>query len=165
MGYPEDNFKGARGKRFGEGQRMEGNGRKPDILKGLLEEYNISARDINNIFNNVIFPHTMGELQGMISGDKAKELPAVEVMIISAVLQDTKKGSLMGFMQMLDRIHGKPTQKEIIEFGDIPDTAKDRLDKIFEKAKTKSEKIKPKTVSEKNAGKKQEKRKKRSNEE
>jgi hypothetical protein len=110
MGYPEDNFKGARGKRFGEGQSREGNGRKPSILKRLIEDYSISVQDINNIFKNVVFPHTMGELQDMVSGEKAKKLPALEVMIISALLQDTKKGSLVGLMQILDRVAGKPSQ-------------------------------------------------------
>jgi hypothetical protein len=110
MGYPEDNFKGARGKRFGEGQSREGNGRRPNVLGRLIEVYNISVQDINNIFKNVVFPHTMGELQDMVSGKNAKDLPALEVMIISALLQDTKKGSLMGIMQILDRVMGKPSQ-------------------------------------------------------
>jgi hypothetical protein len=120
MGYPEDNFKGAKRKRFGEGQSREGNGRKPNVLKRLVENYNISAQDINNIFKNVVFPHTMGELQDMVSGKKAKDLPALEVMIISTLLQDTKKGSLMGIMQILDRIVGKPMQSmDITTSGNI----------------------------------------------
>jgi hypothetical protein len=120
MGYPEDNFKGARGKRFGEGQSLKGNGRRPNVLSKLIEAYDISAQDINNIFKNVVFPHTMGELQDMVSDKKAKDLPALEVMIISAILQDTKKGSLMGLMQILDRIIGKPMQSmDITTSGSI----------------------------------------------
>jgi hypothetical protein len=149
MGYPEDNFKGARGKRFGEGQTREGNGRKPNILKGLIEKFDISADDINNVFKNVIFSHTMGELQDMISGKNVKDLPAPEVMIISAILQDTKKGSLMSLMQVLDRIIGKPTQKDIIEFSDLPDNAKDRLDRIFSESQKQSQNMKPKIASKK----------------
>jgi hypothetical protein len=160
MGYPEDNFKGAKGKRFGDGQTREGNGRKPGIYK-LTEPFDISATDINNIFKNVVIPHTLGELQEMVSEKKAKDLPAFEAMIISALLQDTKKGSLISLMQILDRVIGKPTQRDIVEFSDMPDTAKDRLNKIFGDAQAKSEKIKPKTVSGKNAGEKRERRKKR----
>jgi hypothetical protein len=150
MGYPEDNFKGAKGKRFGEGQTREGCGRKPNVLKGLIEKFDISADDINNIFKNVIFSHTFGELQKMVENDKeVKKLPALEVMIISAFLQDIKKGSLVSIMQILDRVIGKPTQKDIIEFTDLPENAKDRLSRIFETAQKKSEKIKPKITSKK----------------
>jgi hypothetical protein len=149
MGYPEDNFKGARGKRFGEGQSQEGNGRKPNVLKHLIEKYEISADDINNIFKNVVFPHTMGELQGMLSGKQAKDLPALEVMIISALLQDTKKGSLMGIMQILDRIIGKPSQNVDIttssNFEVISMTQKERKEYImalWEDAQGRAEKAK-----------------------
>jgi hypothetical protein len=165
MGYPEDNFKGATGKRFGEGQTREGNGRKPSILKGLIEELNISKADINNVFKNVIFSHTMGELQDMITSKKAKNLPALEVMIISALLQDTKKGSLMSIMQILDRVIGKPVQREIVEFDSLQDIAKERLGRIFEESQEKSTKVKPKIVSVKNAGKKQERRGRRKQDE
>jgi hypothetical protein len=157
MGYPEDNLKGAKGKRFGEGQTREGNGRKPNILKKLTTEFDITTSDINNIFKNVIFSHTMGELQDMLSTEKkTRELSALETMIISACLQDIKKGSLMSLMQILDRVIGKPTQKDVIEFSDIPESAKDRLDQIFAVAQKKAEKIKPKIASKRTKGKKEE---------
>jgi hypothetical protein len=125
-------------------------GRKPNRIKQLTTEFDISTSDINNIFKNVIFSHTMGELQDMLkTEEKAKELHSLEAMIISAVLQDTKKGSLMSLMQILDRVIGKPIQKDIIEYSDIPDSAKNRLDHIFTESQKKSGKIKPKIVSKK----------------
>jgi Mor family transcriptional regulator len=165
MGYPEDNFKGAKGKRFGEGQTWKGNGRKPNRLKELTQKYNISSDDINNIFKNILFPHTFGELQEMIASDEekkiypAKDLPVLEVMIISACLQDIKKGSLMSVMQILDRVIGKPTQKDIVEFSDIPDSAKDRIDQIFAASQKKAalkKPDKPKTPSKRTKRKKEE---------
>jgi hypothetical protein len=60
---------------------------------------------------------------------------------------------------MLERCFGKPTQKDIVEFHDIPDSAKDRLNQIFEdvqKKSEKSEKSKPKTGPKKTKGKKAE---------
>jgi hypothetical protein len=90
----------------------------------------------------------------MVENDKeVKKLPAVEVMIISAFLQDIKKGSIVSNMQILDRVIGRPTQKDIIEFTDIPENAKDRLSWIFGDTQAKSAKIKPKTISEKTAKK------------
>jgi hypothetical protein len=132
-------------------------GRKPNILKRLTTEFDISTSDINNIFKNVIFSHTMGELQDMLSTKKkTRELSALETMIISACLQDIKKGSLMSLMQILDRVIGKPTQKDVIEFSDIPENAKDRLNQIFAAAQKKPEKTGTKTANKKTKGKKEE---------
>jgi hypothetical protein len=50
---------------------------------------------------------------------------------------------------MLERCFGKPTQKDIVEFQDIPDSAKDRLNQIFEDVQKKSVKSKPKIGSKK----------------
>jgi hypothetical protein len=97
--------------------------------------------------------------------DKENPVPVGMAIVLGALTEDLKNKNLANLKELWDRTYGKPTQKDIIEFAEIPETAKDRLHRIFGDARVKSAKIKPKTVSEKNAGGKKEKRGKGLNEE
>jgi len=50
-------------------------------------------------------------------------------------------GDIAAIKYIMDRVDGKPTQKDVIEMNDIPDSARERLDRIFESTKKKSAKI------------------------
>jgi hypothetical protein len=58
-------------------------------------------------------------------------------------------GDIAAIKYIMDRVDGKPTQKDVIELNDIPDSARERLDRIFEDAKKESAKIQPKIIVKK----------------
>jgi hypothetical protein len=132
------------------------NGRKPSLWGRYLKNEGIELRDIKLLLSN-IFGYTNDDIKEFLK-DKENRPPIALEIIFGALSDDLQKKSLYNLEKLWDRTYGRPTQKDIIEFAEIPDTAKDRLSRIFGDAQAKSAKIKPKTVSEKNTGKKQEKR-------
>jgi hypothetical protein len=71
---------------------------------------------------------------------------AIAERLIEVALQ----GDIAALKYVFDRMDGRPTQKDVVEFGDnISDAAKERINRIFEDAKKKSAKIQPKFVVKK----------------
>jgi hypothetical protein len=133
-------------------------GRKPSVLN-FIKKSGISITDVKRLLGSLIWEYDSKELAVLLK-DKDNPIPMGMALVLGALTDDLKNKKIENFDRLMDRAYGKPTQKDIIEFSDIPDTAKDRLNRIFGEAQVKSEKIKPKAVSEKNTGKKQERRKK-----
>jgi hypothetical protein len=143
---------------FSSDNQPPNRGRKPSVLS-FIKASNLSMSDIKRLLGSLIWEYDSRELAALLK-NKENPVPVGMALALGALAEDMKNKNLANFDRLMDRAYGKPTQKDIIEFSDIPDTAKDRLNRIFEEAHVKSEKIKPKAVSEKNAGKKQERRKK-----
>jgi hypothetical protein len=127
-------------------------GRKPSTLSRYIKENGVSITDIKLMINSFIFDHTTKEIVALLK-DKENPPPIGVSIILGALNEDLTNKNLANLEKLMDRANGKPTQKDIVEFGDIPDTAKDRLDRIFGEVQAQSEKIKPKVVS-KNSRKK-----------
>jgi len=71
---------------------------------------------------------------------------AIAERLIAVALE----GDVAALKYVFDRMDGRPTQKDVVEFGDnISDAAKERIDRIFENVKKKSAKIQPKFVVKK----------------
>ena len=70
--------------------------------------------------------------------------------IAERLIEVALEGDVAALKYVFDRMDGRPTQKDVVEFGDnISDTAKERLDRIFGDSKKESAKIKPKVVIKK----------------
>jgi hypothetical protein len=104
------------------------------------------------MIGSFIFDHTTKEIAALLK-DKENPPPIGVSIMLGALNEDLTNKNLANLEKLMDRAYGKPTQKDIVEFNDIPDSAKDRLAAIFEDAKGKSKKITPKTVVKTTAGK------------
>jgi hypothetical protein len=120
-------------------------GRKPSILR-YIKDGGASVADIRIMLGSLIFDHTAQEIAKLLT-DKKNPPPIGVSLVLGALSEDLKNKNLANFEKLLDRAYGKPTQKEIVEFTDVPDSAKDRLNRIFGDAQESSEKINPKLVS------------------
>jgi transposase len=68
--------------------------------------------DVDKIFKNLVFGSTIEELQDMIKPGEKEGLPVIVVLLISAVIQDMKSGTLKEVNTVLDRVLGKAGQPE-----------------------------------------------------
>jgi hypothetical protein len=127
-------------------------GRLPSVLR-FVKDSGVSITDIKQMLGSFIWDHTTQEISAMLK-DKENPAPIGVSIVLGALNDDLKNKSITNLERLMDRAYGKPTQKDIVEFADIPDTAKDRLSRIFGEAQKKSEKIKPKIVSKTATGKK-----------
>jgi hypothetical protein len=158
-----ENLEKGKATQFSGDNQPPNRGRKPSALK-FIKDSGLSITDVKRLLGSLIWEYDSKELAALLK-DKNNPVPVGMAIVLGALTEDLKNKNLANIKELWDRVYGRPTQKDIIEFGEIPDTAKDRLGRIFGDAQAKSEKIKPKTVSKKNTGKKQEKRRKGLNEE
>jgi hypothetical protein len=142
-----------KGKKFSSENQPENRGRNPSALSRYIKGEGVSITDIKLMIGSFIFDHTTTEIAKKLK-DKENPPPIGVSIILGALNEDLANKNLANIEKLMDRAYGKPTQKDIVEFADIPDTAKDRLSRIFGEAQKKSEKIKPKIVSKTATGKK-----------
>jgi hypothetical protein len=131
-------------------------GRKPSVLR-FIKDSGMSVTDVKRLIGSLMWEYDSNELAVLLM-DKGNPVPMGMALVLGALADDLKNKSMNNLERLWDRAYGKPTQKDIVEFADIPDSAKERLNRIFGESQAKSAKIKPKTVSEKNAGKERERR-------
>jgi hypothetical protein len=158
-----ENLKKGKATQFSSENQPENRGRKPSVLK-FIKDSGLSIDDVKRLLGSLIWEYDSKELAALLK-DKENPVPVGMALVLGALAEDLKNKNLANFERLMDRAYGRSTQKDIIEFGEIPDTAKDRLSRIFGDTQAKSAKINPKIVSEKNTGKKQEKRRNGLNEE
>jgi|LSPZ01.1.fsa_nt_gi hypothetical protein len=142
-----------KGKKFSSAEQPENRGRRPSALSRFIKESGVSMTDIKLMLGSFIWDHTTTEISALLK-DKKNPPPIGVSVVLGALNDDLKTKSLTNLEKLMDRAYGKPTQKDIVEFSDIPDSAKDRLERIFGETQKKSEKIKPKIVSRNTSGKK-----------
>ena len=99
------------GVKFQPGQSGNPAGRKPNIIKKYMKDYDFTKQDVDYILTT-LFITPLPELQKML---KDKKLPAGVAALISGILHDIKRGDAKVTGQVLDRLHGKA--KESIEHG------------------------------------------------
>jgi hypothetical protein len=139
----------ARGKtQFSEDRQPDNPGRKPSLLARYIKDNGVSLQDIKLLIGSFAFDHNTKEIARLLK-DKENPPPIGVSIILGALNADLKNKNLGNLEKLMDRSYGKPTQKDIVEFVDIPDSAKSRLDRIFEEAQEKSKKITPKVVAKK----------------
>jgi hypothetical protein len=141
-----------KGKKFSSENQPENRGRKPSALSRYIKEKGVSITDIKLMIGSFIFDHTTKEIAALLK-DKENPPPIGVSIILGALNEDLSNKNLANLEKLMDRAYGKPTQKDIVEFNDIPDSAKDRLAAIFEDTKDKSKKIIPKNVAKTTEGK------------
>ena len=114
--------------RFSATNQPARRGRIPSKLKKFVKDNRVSKSDVDAIFSNIIFGSTLEELQDMVKPGNKEKLPVIVALLISAFIQDIKKGTLSEVNTVLDRIYGKATQA--VEIGeqrsDIPEDAEER---------------------------------------
>jgi hypothetical protein len=132
---------------FSQDRQPENPGRKPSVLR-YVKNSGVSITDIQLMLGSFIFDHNPKEIAEVLK-DKENPPPMGVSIILGALCEDLENRNLANWEKLMDRAYGKPTQKGVVEFGDIPDTAKNRLDKIFGEAQGESEKINPKVISKK----------------
>ena len=149
---------------FTSENQPENRGRKPSALR-FIRDQGMSITDIKKIIGSLIWDYDSAELADLLSTVNVKEkdengktktvkrpkepLPMGINLVLGALAEDLKTKSIANFERLMDRTYGRPTQKDIIEFSDIPDTTKERLNAIFNGTKKTSEKITPKNVVKK----------------
>jgi hypothetical protein len=158
----KDIYKDGEKTQFSSENQPENRGRKPSALR-FIRDQGLSITDVKKIIGGLIWDFDSVELEEKLKTVKVKvkgtdgktktvtklldPVPMGVNIVLGALAADQKAKSTVNFDRLMDRAYGKPTQKDIIEFSDIPETAKDRLDRIFGEAQMKSGKIKPKLVS------------------
>jgi hypothetical protein len=97
--------------RFTAENQPKKRGRKPSKLKGLIKKYDLPKQDVDAIIQNLLFDHTVGELEKIASDDEKKSaLPAFAAYLMVLLEKSTAKGDIRPFSYLLDRVYGKPTQ-------------------------------------------------------
>jgi hypothetical protein len=125
--------------RFSSTNQPSKRGRIPSKLKKFCKEHEVSKSDLDRIFRTLIFGKTINELQDMVKAPQKDNLPVIVVLLISAFISDMKHGTLKEVNTVLDRIYGKPTQKDIVEVSVIkPDTLA-LLEEVFSGANSETE--------------------------
>jgi hypothetical protein len=138
--------------RFTPENQPPNRGRKPSVLR-FIKASGLSISDIKRLLGSLIWEYDSKELAVLLK-DKENPVPMGMALVLGALTEDMKNKNLTNFERLMDRAYGKPTQKDIVEFTDIPDSTKERLDRIFGEVQKKSEKMKPKIVSKKTTRKK-----------
>jgi hypothetical protein len=112
----KDIFKNGKKTQFSSENQPDNRGRKSSVLKSLEPLY--SNEDINKILRTYILDSSFEEMMELV---KDKSLPAIVTLVLSAFLQDTKKGSVSSAMAVLDRVYGKPIQQiKVDEINVLP---------------------------------------------
>ena len=140
-----------KGKQFSKTHKPANTGRRRNYLNEFRSEdgQKMSLNDMQTYLENILADHSFADIEKiLVKGQKT--LPVFIAAYLKATIADLKKGKTDTVDKMIDRIHGKPTQTNIVEVADIPDTAKDRLDKIFSEVR----KEVGKTKGRKNSGRK-----------
>jgi len=142
--------------RFSRENRPVNPGRKPSILKKWIEKYDLSKKDIHDLFANFLFAKSVGEIEKMVNDKGARDkLPAALGFQLQILFNQARKGDGRHMEAVLRMLLDSPSQASIIGVVDIPENAKDRLGKIFSEACKKPRKTRrKKTATEKHAERK-----------
>jgi hypothetical protein len=119
---------------------------RPEDFSKVIERY---PTTLTIATANILMGEMRGELTGKweptgrkipkIGDDGNPELNKKGKPIMIDEMRPERRRSYDMVKYMLERCFGKPTQIDVIEFSDISDDAKDRLDRIFEDAQKKLE--------------------------
>jgi hypothetical protein len=135
---------------------------RPEDINKVIEKY---PTVLTIATANILAQEMRGELTGkweptgrkipkIVDGTPALDKKGKPAMIDEMRPERSRSYDMVKYM--IDRCFGKPTQLDIVEFTEIPDSTKARLDRIFGEIQKKSEKVKPKIVSKKTASRKKE---------
>ena len=121
--------------RFSKENRPANPGRKPSVLKKWVEKYDLSKKDIHDVFINFLFAKSVGEIEKMASDKGLRDkLPAALGFQLQVLFKQAQKGDGRHMEAVLHMLLDKSSQTDIIGVLDIPNSARDRLGKIFGEA-------------------------------
>jgi len=136
-----------KGKRFSKTYKPANTGRRKDYLKEFVDENRVSLNDLKIILENILTDYSFGDLEKILLRGQ-KTLPAIVAAYIKGMLTDLKKGKTDTVDRLVDRVHGKPTQTNVVEVYDISDDAKNKMKSIFDNMLDSGTEIKPENVLE-----------------
>lgn len=105
--------------------------KQPSLIRRYIKRNHLVTKaDINAIVSTLLFASTENELKAMIdTDDKRNHLPVIVALLIDALLNDLKRGSLKSINALLDRLYGKAAQCVEVpqsRHSDIPTDANER---------------------------------------
>lgn len=103
------------------------NGRRPNKLKGIITENELSSDDISNLIK-ALFDKTEDEMKEI---GQDKEQPMLIRAFVRAFAEDIQQGKLFNINMLLDRAIGKPMQKQEIAHS-VDTTVIDKLRAKYE---------------------------------
>ena len=103
-------------------------GRKPNMLKKFIKEYDVSKQDVETIIKNLTWNYSAKQLKALYKSlgnntaseippelqpfvNKHGELPAGITVIISGIMHDVQRGDMKVTNSLLDRVYGKAAEK------------------------------------------------------
>jgi len=109
-------------------------GRKPNILKKFIKEYDVSKQDVETIIKNLTWNYSAKQLKALYKSlssnsaseippelqpfvNKHGELPAGITVIISGIMHDVQRGDMKVTNSLLDRVYGKAAEKIDVKGG------------------------------------------------
>jgi dephospho-CoA kinase len=134
-----------KGKQFSSDYQPKERGRRKNRLREFIDDDRVSLNDLRIILENLVTSYTFTEIEDLYNKGR-DDLPILVAMFLKSFIVDVKKGSLTSIEVIMDRVYGKATQTTMVEVHDVPEEAKRRMASIFDKAKQKSSKIKPKNI-------------------
>lgn len=133
-----------RATRFSRENRPANPGRKPSILKKWIEKYDLSRKDICDVFTNFLLAKSVAEIERLASDKGLRDrLPAALGFHLQILFKQAQKGDGKHMEAVLRMLLDKSAQTGDIEAACIPEGARNRLDRIFGEAREDALKAKP----------------------
>jgi Ca2+-binding EF-hand superfamily protein len=126
---------------FSSSNQPNNPGRKKNIIKQYIKDYDVSLDDIKAMITNLIFVYTPDEINNFLKEKDKDKKPSIGViMILKALMVGMETGSLENWVILMYRAYGKASQKMDITSGSLPLTVmtqeerQKRLDELLKKA-------------------------------
>ena len=104
--------------RFSSTNQPENRGRKPDKLKGWIEEYDLSKHDVHSTFINFLYDKSLGEIEAILADKKKRsKLPLALAIQLQVLTNAAKRGDARHFENILYMLFGKPKESHDITGG------------------------------------------------
>lgn len=126
-GIREGNEKKHPGRQFSSTYQPQNAGRKKNVIKHLIGEYDLSAADVNALHAKLLSLN-VEELKQLIANPESS---VIEIAFASGIIKDMKKGRVEVVETMLNRSIGRPDLKIKGMFG-YSREAEETIRKVFD---------------------------------
>lgn len=115
------------GRQFSSTYQPEKSGRKKNVLKHLIGEYDLSSQDVNALHSKLL-SLSFEELKRLVADPNTS---VIEIAFASGIIRDIKKGHVEVVETMLNRSIGRPDLKIKGMFG-YSREAEEAIKKVFD---------------------------------
>lgn len=126
-GFREGNEKKHPGRQFSSTYQPQNAGRKKNVIKHLIGEYDLSSADVNALHAKLLSLN-VEELKQLIANPQSS---VIEIAFASGIIKDMKKGRVEVVETMLNRSIGRPDLKIKGMFG-YSREAEETIRKVFD---------------------------------